>query len=60
MCTKAKSNLCLRQMVTAATVRAKHGPRQPRPLLKPRLGGKDGRTCAPSGEPGTALAHLLR
>jgi hypothetical protein len=27
-------NKCLQQMVTAVTVRAKHGPRQPRPLLK--------------------------
>jgi hypothetical protein len=26
-------NLCLQQLVTAVTVRAKHGPRQPRPLL---------------------------
>ena len=29
-------NLCLQQMVTVVTVRAEHGPRQPRPLLKPR------------------------
>jgi hypothetical protein len=29
-------NLCLQQMVTVVTGRAKHGPRQPRPLLKPR------------------------
>ena len=31
-------NLCLQQMVTVVTVRAKHGPRQPRPLLKLVLG----------------------
>ena len=31
-----QSNLCLQQMVTVVTVRAEHGPRQPRPLLKPR------------------------
>ena len=31
---RRRHNLCLQQMVTVVTVRAKHGPRQPRPLLK--------------------------
>jgi len=35
-------NLCLQQMFTVVTVRAKHGPRQPRPLLKLVLGGQKG------------------
>jgi hypothetical protein len=29
-----RPNQSLQQMVTVVTVRAKHGPRQPRPLLK--------------------------
>ena len=34
-------NQSLQQMVTVVTVRAKHGPRQPRPLLKLVLASKD-------------------
>ena len=33
-CVGRQSNPCLQQMVTVVTVRAEHGPRQPRPLLK--------------------------
>ncbi len=37
-CGGRQSNLCLQQMVTVVTVRAKHGPRQPSSLLKLVLG----------------------
>ena len=41
-----EANQSLQQMVTVVTVRAKHGPRQPRPLLKLLLESEIGQCYA--------------